>query len=125
MCTLRSLALVKKSCDNINNSRTHKFPDYVISFDYGAMYIKCFQRKSKETKYWYKILLLKHILRFAIRKNCICKLSIKIFVKSQSSKDLHLLNISEFLDVGKIFFELHTRQLCLTIFCRTLSDVRR
>ena len=38
-CTLRSLALAKKSCNNINNTAARKFPDYVISCDYGEICI--------------------------------------------------------------------------------------
>ena len=35
LCTLWSLALAKKSCNNINNSRAQvSRPDYVISCDY-------------------------------------------------------------------------------------------
>ena len=37
--------------------------------------------QKKPTKYWYKTFLLKYIVRFATWKNCISKLSIKIFIK--------------------------------------------
>ena len=37
MCTLWSQELVKKSCNNINNS-PEKFSDYVISCDYGLTF---------------------------------------------------------------------------------------
>ena len=42
------------------------------------------QAGQKRTKYWYKIFLLKHILRFWIWKNCYSKLSIKMFLKTKT-----------------------------------------
>ena len=37
--------------------------------------------QKNPTKYWYKIFLLKDIVRFGIWKDCISKLSINMFIK--------------------------------------------
>ena len=55
--------------------------------------IKCFrtrscpkQDKKQQQKYWYEIFLLKRIVQFGTWKNCISKLSIKIFIKNKAVK---------------------------------------
>ena len=49
--------------------------------------IKCFQRRScpkqGKKKHWYKVFLLKHIVRFGTGKNFISNLSIKIYLLNE------------------------------------------
>ena len=51
---------------------------------------------QRTTKYWYKIFLFNLSYSFEYQKGYINELSIKMFLKRQSRKDLRLSNASEF-----------------------------
>ena len=62
---------------------------------------------KKRTKYNYKILLLKHIVRFGIWKNFIIKLFIEMFIKETKAIKAHayqmLLSFKTFVTYTKTF----------------------
>ena len=83
--------------------------------------------------YWYKIFLLKRLVRFGISKNCISKLFIKMFTEKAVKPSAYrmLLNYKTSVTSKKCFN--FTPGNCVwcepafaghnSIFCRTLSDV--
>ena len=75
--------------------------------------------QKKPTKYWYKIFLLKYIVRFATWKNCISKLSIKIFIKKPKAVKAYSYRMTSV--THKIFFNF-TPDNC--VCCEAaLSDI--
>ena len=87
---------------------------------------KLSQTEQKITKYWYKIFLLKHILRFGIWKNCISKLPIKMFtIKTKAVKAyVYRMLLSVNTSVPYKFF-LTSRRTIVSVVKQPSSDITR